>query len=137
MNDVQNFRAASTQDIRRITIEAIRLDLDQRLVLGSIKFLDPMGYHVLNMMLPDHQADPVRELPHYHRIEVLLKLINRTDPVSAILDIPEEHWESLPTLEEQHQRLEDEARLLFKLRKVINESAKRIDAGLPADLGWE
>lgn len=93
-------RCANTIDMLTLYSTARTLDLNRNLEPATVAALDLQGVHVLTMVLVDHRAAASRQLPLHHRTSTLLKLRDRDKPFVVFLDVTDEQWRKLLTLEE-------------------------------------
>ena len=66
--------------------------------------LDPEGNHIASLILWGHNIDSARYL--HHRMQVLCKVKDSDDPVHIILDILDEDWRHLTTVDGYRQAAE-------------------------------
>lgn len=70
--------------------------------------LEPLGMHVCQLVLFDHQGHTNRDITH-HRIRVMAKVYQHHDeplePAVFLLDMRAEDWESLLDVESMHRAL--------------------------------
>jgi len=93
-------RCANTIDMLTLYSTARTLDLNRNLEPATVAALDLQGVHVLTLVLLDHRAAASRRLPLHHRTSTLLKLRDRDKPFAVFLDVTDEQWRKLLTLEE-------------------------------------
>lgn len=163
MSDTDDHRVASTTELMLIVTDARLLGLNRQLAHDVGPMLDPDGFHVLSMVLPDHHADPSRRLPTHHRVAILAKLTGSSVPYQQLIDVLDVHWDCLMTMEQWREaqavaeadtlrklqaehlarralgdgpRGNDEAGVLLALDAVLHESHRRVFKNLPESEPW-
>lgn len=94
---MSNIRVVNTTTLRRLMTAADTHDFNRR-IDPSIP-LDPDGWHVLSLILFDHNrgigAAPGGD-PIHHRLSVLAKMVGTGNPASLTLDVTADDWNALP-----------------------------------------
>ena len=124
-----NIKVVNTHNLKRLIETAEVLGLNQYPDIKKLN-LDAAGFHVLELVLFDHQGFTNRDVMH-HRVKVMAKVWQRHDeplaPAEFLLDIRAEDWdlmldaesmnramdEILGQQEEKHQGMGRRARALF------------------------
>jgi hypothetical protein len=124
-----NIRVVNTRNLKRLIETAEVLGLNQYPDIKRLN-LDAAGFHVLELVLFDHQGFTNRDIMH-HRVKVMAKVWQLQDepitPAEFLLDIRAEDWdlmldaesmnramdEILGQQEEKHQGMGRRARALF------------------------
>lgn len=99
---MSDIRIADTDKLLRMCTEAERYDLNRQLDTGAVaKDADPKGQHVVSRILPFHNRGITGDVLH-HRVEVLVKVQGKDEPVRTVLDVLDETYESLQVAEARH-----------------------------------
>ena len=89
-----DLRIAGTEDLTALIHDAIRRQYNRQISPQMIHELDPIGKHVFNRVLAWHNEGD------HHRASVLIKMKKDATPIQAYLDIHEDNWNKLMTVEE-------------------------------------
>ena len=92
-------RVCNTDDLKALDGNALRHNLNRTLTPEFMEALDPGGNHLLAMLLFDHHKYGGRA-PMHHRVLVLAKMADSTDPTTVYLDVLDTDWNRLLTPEQ-------------------------------------
>lgn len=119
----RNVRIADTPTLMRMVELAEKLELNRQLGETVVESLDSDGYHVLTLMLLDHQAHN-SDLPVHHRASALLKISGDARPFCVVIDVTHDWWRTLVTMSEYRQA-QDELGNDATNAKVIELAGRR------------
>jgi hypothetical protein len=94
-------RIADTGKLAELAEHALEHEFNRQLTHQATAALDPDGYHVLTVFVPDHTrmrlpSDAGKPAdPTHHRARVLMKFQSGEKPVEAWLDVTDEDWNAL------------------------------------------
>jgi hypothetical protein len=91
---MSGLRVVTTDILCHLNEVARRNNFNRQLSDVCIDSLDPDGFHVLELVLYGHNMDSAPIL--HHRAMLHMKFAGRTEPETALLDIPDEVWQTLP-----------------------------------------
>src|SRR5262245_8839761 len=90
-------RIATTADLLAINERSTQQGFNRTLNPDALD-LDPERLHVLSVALFGHNADGAR-VPFHHRTRVMMKFRGLEAPETAWLDLSDDDWLALPTVE--------------------------------------
>ena len=93
-------RVADTVKLAELAEHALEHDFNRQLTYRCIAELDQDGYHVLTIYVPDHTRAQKPADPPHHRVGILMKVRDSAIPKQAWLDVTEEDWSSLMTIDQ-------------------------------------
>jgi hypothetical protein len=92
----------TTPMLEMLNAQAAEFDFNRYLYTEFLTKLDPDGYHVLMIIVPNHirtrlDSDATKPAdPAHHRLLVYCKLADSDHPVQAFLDVTAEEWDKIP-----------------------------------------
>ena len=106
MTEFMETRVADSEKLAELAEHALEHNFNRQLTHPAIARLDPAGYHILTIYVLDHNrlmlpgdaslpADPM-----HHRARVFMKLQDVVLPAEGWLDVTEDDWQQLMTLEQ-------------------------------------
>lgn len=100
-------RVVTTEELRRLVVDAERLSLFRQPPATAIENLDEDEdvRHTLVLVLHGHELSDTSR-PYHHRTSVFMKLAGTNRPYVAYLDVRETDWRSFPTVAEYRRGVE-------------------------------
>jgi hypothetical protein len=105
----KNIRVVNTRNLKRLIETAEMLGFNQYPDIKRLS-LDPAGFHVVELVLFDHQGLTNRDIMH-HRLKVMAKVRQRHDqplePAEFLLDVRAEDWEAMIDAESMAKAMDE------------------------------
>ena len=105
----KNIRVVNTRNLKRLIQTAEMLGFNQYPDIKRLS-LDPAGFHVVELVLFDHQGLTNRDIMH-HRLKVMAKVWQRHDqplePAEFLLDVRAEDWEAMIDAESMAKAMDE------------------------------
>ena len=105
----KNIRVVNTRNLKRLIETAEMLGFNQYPDIKRLS-LDPAGFHVVELVLFDHQGLTNRDIMH-HRLKVMAKVWQRHDqplePAKFLLDVRAEDWEAMIDAESMAKAMDE------------------------------
>lgn len=96
-----DIRVINSDDLVALNGKGVKYRLNRTVTDEFLATLDPEGNHICSLILWGHNLDSARYL--HHRMMVLCKVKDSDDPERIILDIMDEDWKHLTTVDGYRQ----------------------------------
>lgn len=92
-----DIRVINSDDLVALNGKAVKYRLNRAVTDEFLTTLDPEGNHICSLILWGHNLDSAKHL--HHRMMVLCKVKDSDRPETVIIDILDEDWKVLTTVE--------------------------------------
>lgn len=90
-------KVVNTETLKTLQHRAAKNQFNRQVSETFLDNLDAEGLHLVNVVLPFHNAD-FASIPH-HRCEILAKFTGQDDPTVVMLDVATDDFEALTPVE--------------------------------------